>query len=55
LFGSGPRRRGNFIGEAVDRLLADKRIDPGIEVEGDKLAGVFVCVVHRQDSRARPV
>ena len=34
-------RREAFIRQAVDRLLAEERIDPGIEVEGDQFARVF--------------
>jgi hypothetical protein len=42
-----PPFRGRIrFGEAVDRFLADEGVDSGIEVEGDKLAGVFACRNH---------
>jgi hypothetical protein len=40
------RSRFCLIREAVDRLLADEGVDPGVEVEGDKLAGGFGCGIH---------
>jgi hypothetical protein len=36
----------NFIREAIDRLLTQERIDPGIEVEGDQLACVSAFEAH---------
>jgi hypothetical protein len=46
-FGRGGRRRFRcrpieFIRKAVDRLVAEERIDPGIAIEGEKLARVSV-------------
>jgi len=35
-----------LIREAVDRFLADERIDTGIAVESDKLADAFDCRIH---------
>ena len=40
------RRRRNFIREAIDRLLAEERVNPGIAVEGDQIACVFACSIH---------
>jgi hypothetical protein len=34
------RRGGKLICKAVDRLVAEERIDPGVAVEGEKLARV---------------
>jgi hypothetical protein len=41
-----------LIGEAVDRLLTDGAIDPGVEIEGDQLAGFVARKTHgSSDSR----
>ena len=40
------RRWRNFVREAIDRLLAEKRVNPGIAVEGDQIACVFACSIH---------
>ena len=33
----------DLIGEAVDRFVAESGIHSGVEIEGDKLAGVLVA------------
>ena len=40
------QRRRNVIREAIDRLLAEERVDPGIAVEGDQIACVSASGIH---------
>ena len=40
------RRGGKLIRKPVDRLVAKERIDPGVAVEGEKLARVSVQGIH---------
>jgi hypothetical protein len=35
-----------LISEAINRLLAEQGIDPGIEVKSDKLPRAFVSGIH---------
>ncbi len=41
-----------LISKAIDRLLAEQGVDPGIEVEGDKLPRASVGGIHAAEFMA---
>jgi hypothetical protein len=50
----GPRRR-RQIGEAIDRLLPDKRVHPGFEIKSKEIARGFCAVGSHQNQTSTGV